>query len=84
MSAGRKNVHLIQPFEFKFKNHKNTKKHKPQNCFHTIGIREYLKMDSRVVGVLGGGQLGRMMVNAGNRLGIRMSVLDPGTTTMYV
>jgi phosphoribosylaminoimidazole carboxylase len=34
-------------------------------------------MDSRTVGVLGGGQLGRMMVEAGNRLGIRIAVLDP-------
>eukprot|EP01038_Epipyxis_sp_PR26KG_P004196 gene4196-5967_t len=35
-------------------------------------------MDSRTVGILGGGQLGRMMVEAANRLGIRVAVLDPG------
>ncbi|CAM9887202.1 unnamed protein product, partial [Phaeothamnion confervicola] len=35
-------------------------------------------MDSRTVGVLGGGQLGRMMAEAGHRLGITVAVLDPG------
>ena len=35
-------------------------------------------MDSRTVGVLGGGQLGRMMIEAGHRLGIRVAILDPG------
>ena len=34
-------------------------------------------MDSRTVGVLGGGQLGRMMAEAGHRLGVRLAVLDP-------
>lgn len=34
-------------------------------------------MDGRTVGVLGGGQLGRMMVEAGHRLGIRIAILDP-------
>ena len=34
-------------------------------------------MDKRTVGCLGGGQLGRMMVYAGHRLGVRMCVLDP-------
>lgn len=34
-------------------------------------------MDSRTVGVLGGGQLGRMMAEAGHRLGIRLAILDP-------
>ena len=34
-------------------------------------------MDERTVGVLGGGQLGRMMAEAGHRLGIRLVVLDP-------
>jgi phosphoribosylaminoimidazole carboxylase (NCAIR synthetase) len=34
-------------------------------------------MDNRTVGCLGGGQLGRMMAEAGHRLGIRMAVLDP-------
>jgi len=31
-----------------------------------------------VVGVLGGGQLGRMMAEAGHRLGIQLAILDPG------
>lgn len=34
-------------------------------------------MDDRTVGVLGGGQLGRMMAEAGHRLGIKLAVLDP-------
>lgn len=29
------------------------------------------------VGVLGGGQLGRMMAEAGHRIGVRVAVLDP-------
>ena len=35
------------------------------------------EMDNRRVGVLGGGQLGRMMAEAGHRLGIQLAVLDP-------
>lgn len=35
-------------------------------------------MDNRTVGVLGGGQLGRMLVEAANKLGVRVAVLDPG------
>jgi phosphoglycerate dehydrogenase-like enzyme len=34
----------------------------------------------RVVGVLGGGQLGRMMGYAAHRLGVRLVVLDPEGT----
>ena len=34
-------------------------------------------MNNSTVGVLGGGQLGRMMVEAANRLGVRMAILDP-------
>lgn len=34
-------------------------------------------MDGRTVGVLGGGQLGRMMAEAGHRLGVKVAVLDP-------
>jgi phosphoribosylaminoimidazole carboxylase len=34
-------------------------------------------MDSRTIGILGGGQLGRMMVEACHRLGIRAAILDP-------
>ena len=37
-------------------------------------------MDSRSVGVLGGGQPGRMMAEAGHRLGIKLTVLDPKGT----
>ncbi|KAJ9613919.1 hypothetical protein H2200_002055 [Cladophialophora chaetospira] len=33
-------------------------------------------MDSHVIGVLGGGQLGRMLVEAANNLGIQVAVLD--------
>ncbi|KAH7392244.1 hypothetical protein DE146DRAFT_662020 [Phaeosphaeria sp. MPI-PUGE-AT-0046c] len=33
-------------------------------------------VDSRKVGVLGGGQLGRMFVEAGNRLNIQVNILD--------
>ncbi|EXJ91306.1 hypothetical protein A1O1_04416 [Capronia coronata CBS 617.96] len=33
-------------------------------------------MDNHVVGVLGGGQLGRMLVEAANRLNIKVAVLD--------
>lgn len=35
-------------------------------------------MDSKVVGILGGGQLGRMMVEAANRLNIKTVVLEKG------
>jgi len=35
-------------------------------------------MDTRIVGVLGGGQLGRMMAEAGFRVGVQIAVLDPG------
>jgi phosphoribosylaminoimidazole carboxylase len=35
-------------------------------------------MIKKSVGVLGGGQLGRMMAEAGHRLGIRLVVLDSG------
>jgi hypothetical protein len=28
--------------------------------------------------VVGGGQLGRMMIEAGNRIGVRIAILDPG------
>ncbi|EDQ88528.1 uncharacterized protein MONBRDRAFT_9068 [Monosiga brevicollis MX1] len=34
-------------------------------------------METPVVGVLGGGQLGRMLAEAGHRLGIKVVVLDP-------
>lgn len=33
-------------------------------------------MDSRTVGILGGGQLGRMIVEAANRLNIKTLILD--------
>ena len=35
-------------------------------------------MHSGTLGILGGGQLGRMMVEACHRLGIKVAVLDPG------
>ena len=35
-------------------------------------------MDSRTIGILGGGQLGRMMIEAGHRLGIKLAIVDPG------
>ncbi|KAJ2704093.1 phosphoribosylaminoimidazole carboxylase ade2 [Coemansia sp. IMI 203386] len=34
-------------------------------------------MDSRVVGILGGGQLGRMFIEAASRMNIEVRVLDP-------
>ena len=33
-------------------------------------------MDPRTIGVIGGGQLGRMMAEAAHRLGIKMACLD--------
>lgn len=39
-------------------------------------------MDGRTVGVLGGGQLGRMMIEAAHRLGVKLAVLDPGIPLM--
>lgn len=35
------------------------------------------KMDSRTVGIVGGGQLGRMMAEAALRIGVKIAVLDP-------
>jgi phosphoglycerate dehydrogenase-like enzyme len=35
-------------------------------------------MDDKTIGVLGGGQLGRMMAAAAHRLGLRLAILDPG------
>ena len=35
-------------------------------------------MESRTLGVLGGGQLGRMMAEAGHRIGVKLAILDPG------
>ena len=34
-------------------------------------------MEKRTIGVLGGGQLGRMMAEAGHRLGLKLVILDP-------
>ncbi|KAJ2396588.1 phosphoribosylaminoimidazole carboxylase ade2 [Coemansia sp. RSA 2559] len=34
-------------------------------------------MDSRVIGILGGGQLGRMFIEAANRMNVSVRVLDP-------
>lgn len=38
-------------------------------------------MDNRTIGILGGGQLGRMMVEAANKLGIAVAILDPQGTS---
>jgi hypothetical protein len=38
---------------------------------HTLTVRD-------VYDVIGGGQLGRMMIEAGNRIGVRIAILDPG------
>ncbi len=35
-------------------------------------------MDPRTVGIIGGGQLGRMMAEAGHRIGVRTAILDVG------
>ena len=35
------------------------------------------------MGVLGGGQLGRMIAEAGHRLGIRLAILDPGKFDLF-
>jgi phosphoribosylaminoimidazole carboxylase (NCAIR synthetase) len=35
-------------------------------------------MDRRTVGILGGGQLGRMLSESSSRLGIKIAILDPG------
>jgi phosphoribosylaminoimidazole carboxylase (NCAIR synthetase) len=34
-------------------------------------------MEQRTVGILGGGQLGRMIAESGNQMGIRCVPLDP-------
>lgn len=34
-------------------------------------------MNDKTIGILGGGQLGRMMVEAANRLGVQVAILDP-------
>jgi len=43
-----------------------------------MGTLENGTMDHRKVGILGGGQLGRMVAEAGHRLGIEVAILDPG------
>ncbi|THX59563.1 phosphoribosylaminoimidazole carboxylase [Aureobasidium pullulans] len=39
-------------------------------------MHHYANMDKKVVGLLGGGQLGRMFVEAANRLNIQVNILD--------
>ena len=39
-------------------------------------------MDTRTVGILGSGQLGRMMVESGSKLGIKMAILGPGSPNL--
>ncbi len=41
-------------------------------------------MDTRTVGVIGGGHISRMMTEAGHRLGIRLAIVDPGANTHTV
>jgi phosphoribosylaminoimidazole carboxylase (NCAIR synthetase) len=31
----------------------------------------------------GGGQLGRMMIEAGNKIGVRIAILDPGICSSW-
>lgn len=50
-------------------------------ALRSVAQKQFWAMDNRTVGILGGGQLGRMMVIAGQRLGIRLTILDPGSTT---
>jgi len=40
--------------------------------------RPHAAMERRTLGILGGGQLGRMMAEAAHRLGIAVLPLDPG------
>jgi 5-(carboxyamino)imidazole ribonucleotide synthase len=52
------------------------------SCESTIGVEgaapsPRVVLPGATVGVLGGGQLGRMMAHAGNRLGYRFVTLDP-------
>ena len=49
----------------------------PRQVRGTVRRRRAAVMDGRTVGVLGGGQLGRMMAEAGHRLGVKVAVLDP-------
>ena len=42
-------------------------------------------MDTRTVGILGGGQLGRMIVEAANRLNVKTIILDaPGSPAKQI
>lgn len=52
-------------------------KHALTHITHTWRGEGVVIMDGRTVGVLGGGQLGRMMAEAGHRLGVKVAVLDP-------
>jgi phosphoribosylaminoimidazole carboxylase (NCAIR synthetase) len=38
-------------------------------------------MDHRTVGVIGGDETSRLLVEAGHRLGVRLAVLDKGMNT---
>lgn len=48
-----------------------------EEAWRHVRRRRAAVMDGRTVGVLGGGQLGRMMAEAGHRLGVKVAVLDP-------
>jgi phosphoribosylaminoimidazole carboxylase (NCAIR synthetase) len=41
-------------------------------------------MDLRTIGILGGGQLARMMAEAASRLGVRLAILDPGNFRAHI
>eukprot|EP00968_Pinguiococcus_pyrenoidosus_P009890 scaffold770_cov255-Pinguiococcus_pyrenoidosus.AAC.43 len=43
----------------------------------SLAFAPRIDMDPSTIGVLGGGQLGRMMAEAAHRLGLRVCVLDP-------
>ena len=53
-------------------------KKRTSSRFASFLSRREKEMDSRTVGVLGGGQLGRMMVEAAHRLGVNVVCIDPG------
>ena len=39
-------------------------------------------MEDRVVGILGGGQLGRMLSEAAHRMGVHCAILDPNVSSV--
>lgn len=47
-------------------------------------IARALVIRCHITMTVGGGQLGRMMIEAANRLGVRVAVLDPGIFTRFL